>query len=171
MNVIKRFPMNEKGLDDLAKMILRMSGCVEQLKISLIEKSLDYLDIHARQHLKNSIGKTAYIPTGELLSHFQKDYNLNRFFNDCFYSVFVEFGTGIVGEGTHPNANGYNYDVNSHGEDGWYYKDANGVFHWTKGMEAHRYMHNALNDYLVSGMNECFEKALKEVMVVAINES
>lgn len=40
------------------------------------------------------------------------------------YAIFVEFGTGVVGEGSsHPKASEYGwvYDVNGHGESGWWY--------------------------------------------------
>lgn len=40
------------------------------------------------------------------------------------YAVFVEFGTGVVGEGNqHPKAGefGWEYDINGHGDAGWWY--------------------------------------------------
>ncbi|MEG0409191.1 MAG: hypothetical protein RR623_09990, partial [Bacilli bacterium] len=79
------------------------------------------------------------------------DYNLGTLINDCAYSAFVEYGTGIVGKGTHPDPKNYQYDVNSHGEKGWGFKDKNGNLHFTKGMEAHRFMYNAVNDYCMKG--------------------
>lgn len=139
------------------------------LKKAFIKYSLDYLDKKARMYLEQSIGNGKYIPTGKLMSHFQKDYETGRFFNDCFYAAFVEYGTGIVGKGTHPDAGNYQYDINNHGEDGWYYfKD--GKLHWTKGLEAHRYMFNAINLYVDSGAKKCFSKAFDEVIGGIIND-
>lgn len=40
------------------------------------------------------------------------------------YAWFVEYGTGVVGAASpHPEAGaaGWNYDINGHGEDGWFY--------------------------------------------------
>lgn len=64
-------------------------------------------------------------------------------YTDCPYAKYVEFGTGIVGE-EFPHAlaseMGWTYDVNGHGDNGWYYyKD--GRFYWTKGVEARPFMY------------------------------
>lgn len=48
----------------------------------------------------------------------------------------VEYGTGIVGSTSSASsfADNWQYDVNEHGETGWYYiKDGN--LHWSKGFE------------------------------------
>jgi len=60
------------------------------------------------------------------------------------YALYVEFGTGIVGEeNPHPNAlqEGWEYDMNDHGENGWFYIGADGIRHWTKGMPARPYIY------------------------------
>lgn len=60
------------------------------------------------------------------------------------HAIYVEFGTGIVGK-THPNPHntiGYAYDVNNHGDNGWYYY-SNGRLRWTKGMPSRPFMHNS----------------------------
>lgn len=59
------------------------------------------------------------------------------------HAVYVEFGTGIVGKGSpHSEAGrlGYAYDVNDHGDNGWYYYK-NGERHFTKGMPARPFVH------------------------------
>lgn len=44
----------------------------------------------------------------------------------CDYAIYVEFGTGIVGsENPHPNPSRWQYDVNQHGDEGWWYKTDN----------------------------------------------
>lgn len=63
----------------------------------------------------------------------------------CGYAVFVEFGTGVVGSGKpHPDISiaGWKYDVNGHGELGWWYPDDEGKLHWTKGMPSRPFMFN-----------------------------
>lgn len=65
---------------------------------------------------------------------------------DCWYAVFVEYGTGVVGAGSpHPgpwdpvpvswNDRVYTqYDTYGHGESGWwYYNEYEGRVMWTKG--------------------------------------
>lgn len=48
----------------------------------------------------------------------------------------VEYGTGIVGRDSigSSQATDWAYDVNNHGEKGWFY-EKNGKIYWTKGME------------------------------------
>lgn len=64
-------------------------------------------------------------------------------YTDCLWAKFVEFGTGIVGKkNPHPDTGiiGWKYDVNEHGESGWfYYRD--GEWHWTKGMPSRPFMY------------------------------
>ena len=65
---------------------------------------------------------------------------------DVPYAAYVEFGTGIVGDGDHPDAGtvGWKYDVNGHGEGGWYYRnDRDGQVHWTQGEPAKPFMYSA----------------------------
>ena len=48
----------------------------------------------------------------------------------------VEYGTGIVGRDSQGSsqAEDWAYDVNNHGDKGWFY-EKNGKIYWTKGME------------------------------------
>ena len=64
------------------------------------------------------------------------------------YAVYVEFGTGVVGSGSpHPAPAGWRYDVNAHGESGWwYYNDRDGKMHWTKGMPSRPFMYNTARE-------------------------
>lgn len=64
------------------------------------------------------------------------------------YAVYVEFGTGVVGAGSpHPAPAGWQYDVNDHGESGWwYYNDRDGKMHWTKGMQSRPFMYNTARE-------------------------
>lgn len=63
-------------------------------------------------------------------------------YTNCPWAKFVEFGTGIVGERS-PNPDtsivGWKYDVNEHGEKGWFYF-RDGEWHWTKGMPSRPFM-------------------------------
>ena len=61
------------------------------------------------------------------------------------HSIFVEFGTGIRGKQSPYPVNppiGWQYDVNEHGEAGWWYTGDDGKKHWTKGMPSRPFMYN-----------------------------
>lgn len=61
------------------------------------------------------------------------------------HSAFVEMGTGVRGE-REPNPNksypGWEYDVNKHGDAGWWYTGDDGKSHWTKGMPSRPFMYD-----------------------------
>lgn len=85
--------------------------------------------------------------TGKLLSSIVSEFGGNYGYVKCKcgYAVFVEFGTGVVGSGKpHPDISiaGWKYDVNGHGELGWWYPDKDGKMHWTKGMPSRPFMYN-----------------------------
>lgn len=82
--------------------------------------------------------------------------------NDKEWAEFEEFGTGVIGE-KFPHVSeelqkmGWKYDVNNHGEKGWWYPttesdpnpykwtDPEGILRaWTKGMPASRQFYDAL---------------------------
>lgn len=71
-------------------------------------------------------------------------------FTNVPYALYVEFGTGIVGEANAHDGDTdipWEYDVNDHGDSGWwYYASIDGIakFRWTKGMPARPYMYNTL---------------------------
>lgn len=60
------------------------------------------------------------------------------------YAVYVEFGTGVVGKSQpHPSPDDWRYDINEHGESGWwYFNDNTGRMQWTKGMPSRPFMFN-----------------------------
>jgi len=62
------------------------------------------------------------------------------------YAIYVEFGTGVVGAGSpHPAPAGWRYDVNNHGEAGWwYFNDRDQKWHWTKGIKSRPFMYNTV---------------------------
>lgn len=66
----------------------------------------------------------------------------------AYYAVYVEFGTGVVGsQSSHPNPQGWQYDVNGHGDEGWvYYDDESGKFRWTKGFKSRPFMYNTARE-------------------------
>lgn len=115
--------------------------CADGEQIALLEAA----DIHITGELQRSImhetnGKAGFVAC------------------KCNYAVFVEFGTGVKGrDNPHPNVAilGWRYDVNHHGDLGWWYptdeSDPNpyknyskdGVLYaWTRGMPSRPFMYN-----------------------------
>lgn len=79
----------------------------------------------------------------------------------AYYGMFVEYGTGIVGEEHYhpdPGAVGWEYDIHGHGESGWWYKPVGEQkAQWTKGMMARPFMYNTmltLEDYVAQNGGE-----------------
>jgi len=66
-------------------------------------------------------------------------------FTDMPYAGFVEFGFGVEGAGSpHPHPEiSVQYDVNSHGDEGWLYFDVKrGKVRWSKGQPSKPFMYN-----------------------------
>lgn len=85
--------------------------------------------------------------TGKLLSSIVGEHSGNYGYVKCKcgYAVYVEFGTGVVGgRNPHPDISiaGWKYDVNGHGELGWWYPGKDGTLYWTKGFESRPFMYN-----------------------------
>lgn len=84
--------------------------------------------------------------SGELVNGIESQYSSGKGFvvSTATHSIFCEFGTGVVGANSpHPNIAlaGWSYDVNQHGELGWWYIGRDGQAHWTKGMPSRPYMY------------------------------
>ena len=63
-------------------------------------------------------------------------------FTNCPYAQYVEFGFGVQGqENPHPISTsfGWKYDVNEHGEYGWWYQK-NGEWYWSNGQPSKPFM-------------------------------
>jgi hypothetical protein len=79
----------------------------------------------------------------------------------------VEYGTGIVGANSEASkvAKDWQYDVNNHGNKGWFYVDSSGSLRWSKGIhgrlifyETKRRIEEKINQWV----NEYFQKKLGE---------
>ena len=74
--------------------------------------------------------------TGELMRGIESQYKgkIGFVVSTATHSIFCEFGTGIVGaQNPHPEVAiaGWRYDVNEHGQLGWWYIGRDGKSHWT----------------------------------------
>lgn len=82
--------------------------------------------------------------------------------------IFNEYGTGIKGEGTHPNPDGYQYNIKTEYKDEfgrWVYKDKNGEFHTTAGMPAKHMFYDVeqmLKELAVDFYNVAVKRAIND---------
>lgn len=120
----------------------------EQLRES-IEQLIEALTEEGAKIAKMQIAAFEAVDTGELEHSIQGYYSPSLgagfVFTNAYHAMFVEFGTGIVGDGTYPatTAFGWQYDINNHGEEGWVYRnDKDGKYYWTKGYIARPFMLN-----------------------------
>lgn len=66
---------------------------------------------------------------------------------DDMVIVFNEYGTGVVGKGDpHPALDGWEYDVNNHGEAGWVYPKKDGTFGRTRGIRSKKMFYETFED-------------------------
>lgn len=79
---------------------------------------------------------------------------------DNDHAAFVEFGTGVVGDGSYQGElpSNWEYDVNNHGDDGWWYLHDDGTYWWTAGQTGKGYMASAAEE-----MRQQVLKIAKEV--------
>ena len=90
--------------------------------------------------------------TGELMNsiegYFSPTTQVGIIKAGAYYAAYVEFGTGVVGSRSpHPDPQGWQYDVNAHGDEGWvYYDDDSGKFRWTKGFKSRPFMYNTARE-------------------------
>jgi hypothetical protein len=139
-----RFTLDRKEIDRAIKELKQFKAeflkkC-NQLVQELTEQGVDIAKVEVTQ--------LDAVYTGELRNsiegYFSPTTGVGIIKAGAYYAVYVEFGTGVVGKGSpHPNPNGYQYDVNQHGDEGWvYYDDDSGQFRWTKGFKSRPFMYN-----------------------------
>ncbi len=100
---------------------------------------------------KMQVASLEAVDTGELENSIQGLFfpqeRVGYVIADCKYAIYVEYGTGIIGQSApHPEAEGkWDYDVRGHGIEGWVYKsDKDGEFHWTVGYISRPFMYNTM---------------------------
>lgn len=135
--------LSTKELDAAIKDLKKYKKKVEQLDrdivhelteegVSIAQLNASYMNIY---------------DTGELVNGIESKYlgDKGYVYSGAPHSAFCEFGTGINGKNSqHPNPTlaNWQYDVNEHGEAGWWYKGDDGNWHWTAGMPSRPYMYD-----------------------------
>lgn len=141
---IIRFSLNEKDIDRAIKEL-------QQFKKEFLEKCdrlVEALTDKGVEIARLQVQQLDAVYTGELWNSIEGYYspslNAGIIKAGAYYAVYVEFGTGVVGkQSPHPKPDGWQYDVNQHGDEGWvYYDDESGKFRWTKGFKSRPFMYN-----------------------------
>jgi len=136
--------------EDISRAIQEVKLYKEDLNVK-ISRLIETLMEHGVEIAKLQIMLLKAVYTGDLKSsivgYFSPATNVGIVEAGAYYAVYVEFGTGIVGKASpHPLPKGWAYDVNKHGESGWWYMSRYGRWQWTKGMVSRPFMYNTVRE-------------------------
>ena len=157
---IIRFSLNEKDIDRAIKKL-------KQFKADFIRKCNELIEALTDEGVeiaKIEVQQLDAIYTGELMNsiegYYSPTYNVGIIKAGAYYAAYVEFGTGVVGSRSpHPDPQGWQYDINDHGDEGWvYYDEYHGTFRWTKGFKSRPFMYNTARE-----LEKQCEKIAREV--------
>ena len=143
-----RFSLNPKDIDRAIKEVEKFKQDFQR-KCNLLVQALTEYGLEVA---KVQVVQLDAWYTGELLSsiegYFSPTYGVGIIKAGAYYAAYVEFGTGVVGSSSpHPDPQGWQYDVNAHGDEGWvYYDDYSGEFRWTKGFKSRPFMYNTARE-------------------------
>lgn len=141
----------------IAQAVKEIEACQRQLRDAL-EALVRELAKQGAEVAKMQVASFDAVDSGELYGsiygYYDPDSRIGYVIAGAPHAFYVEYGTGIWGQlNPHPEAAqaGWEYDVNGHGAQGWYYDattDGDNVFsgqnkyRWTRGMVSRPYMYN-----------------------------
>lgn len=134
----------ERAAQEVRKYAMELDEKVEALIRKLAERGA--------MVAKVQLAALDAVYTGELLSSIEGVYsekdNVGIVRAGAPYAIFVEYGTGVIGAGSpHPNPDGWQYDANGHGDEGWVYlNERDGKYHWTRGYQSRPFMYNTARE-------------------------
>lgn len=133
----------EDAIREVKEYKRKLNDRVKALIRELVDKGVEIAKAQVRELGAVYTGQLEESITG----FFDEEIGLGIIRTDCPYAIYVEFGTGVVGErNPHPEPiEGWQYDVNEHGDKGWwYFNERDQKWHWTKGMVSRPFMYNTL---------------------------
>ena len=134
----------ERAAQEVRKYAMELDEKVEALIRKLAERGA--------MVAKVQLAALDAVYTGELLSSIEGIYNEKDHVGivraGAPYAIFVEYGTGVIGAGSPPpKADGWQYDANGHGDEGWVYlNERDGKYHWTRGYQSRPFMYNTARE-------------------------
>lgn len=136
--VIDELNQYKAGVELVCKEIAAVVG---ELGVEIAQAKLVQLGAHDTGELANSIHYVIDESSGMARVYIRAD---------AKYAMYVEFGTGIMGElnDKHPMHSdvGWEHDVNDHGFEGWVYKGADGKTHRTWGQPARPFLYETVKE-------------------------
>lgn len=179
--------LDTKSIDNLIRNISEL----EQQLDSVVENALKELAERGIAEIQTQLGiyglgDSTIAKTLQIVEVSPKHYQLvatgKSLQGGLSQAALVEFGTGIVGQqNPHQEAGkmGYAYDINAHGEKGWWYPvteqsefstnqkarlgESGDLIAWTKGMASRPFMFNTA-EFLRTEMADVLRKAVKEFL-------
>lgn len=145
------FSLNARSIDNAIRQL-------EEYRKDFLRKCnelIRQLTESGEEFAKLEVLRLGAFDTGELADsihgYFDPDIGIGFIRAECWYAVYVEYGTGVVGERgpKHPTAaaHGWVYDVHDHGDSGWvYYNEREGRAMRTKGQESSPFMYNTFRE-------------------------
>lgn len=129
-----KVPLSPHGVDKAIKEVAAFKKDVLR-KVDLL---MNALAEQGAEILRHKIVQMDAVMFGDLLSSVDGVYanGVAVIKMGTGHAMLIEFGSGVAGaQNPHPEPNGWRYDVNGHGEAGWWYwGDWDGNWHWTKGL-------------------------------------
>lgn len=98
----------------------------------------------------NCYAKGINAHTDQIKAEYNEEKNEGKVYTGDEVLIFNEMGTGITGKtNPHPSSekmfSTWKYDVNQHGEKGWYYPKDDGSYGWTKGLPSRHMFYDTFN--------------------------
>lgn len=132
----------EKAIRKLQRYKETLNNRVQSLVIALTERGEEISKVNVVQLGAFDTG----VLEDSIDGYYSPSLGVGIIHTNCYYAIYVEFGTGARGsEASHPKSGelGYAYDVNGHGEDGWYFHNSEtGKSGWTTGMPSRPFMYD-----------------------------
>lgn len=149
-------PLSKSGINQAIKEIYRFRDALIETLNALIKALAE----SGAEIARVQVAAMDAVDTGQLEHSIQGSFNPETrtgvIVADCPYAIYVEYGTGPVGEESphpEPDTSGWAYNVGEtihqniqHPEwgVGWWYPGDDGKYHWTNGQPARPFMYNTL---------------------------
>lgn len=146
INKLKKYIMDLKNIFSNQDFLLFLQDKAFQVLQNITNQNLNvddleqYVHTYRNSHKKSIVNNTIYLWNETMVD--LDNLNLSeetrqKYANGLSLAKIVEYGTGIVGSQSEASqhATNWEYDVNNHGNKGWFYQDQNGNLQFTRGIE------------------------------------
>ena len=140
--------LSKKSLEEAKKLLNKYK--------EVYSKGIDNAVKYATEMMYNKVLEYCYANgisehTSQIKWQYDNNTKCGRVWTNDMVIISNEMGTGITGSNNpHPNPSpqfqSWRYDVNEHGEKGWYYPKDDGTYGWTKGLPSRHMFYDTFND-------------------------